>query len=143
MNKTLILNKIKEYKKFVSDKEFAICLGISPQNLAKWYERNTFDIDKVFTAIPELSAEWLLTGNGDMLKKASSVPIEEADSLDHKIQLLTQRLEMQEKTIEDKDNTIELLSSQLNDLRGQFENQLKAKDAQINSLLSILSNNRT
>lgn len=140
MNKTLILNEIKKLKKFTSDKEFAKSLGITPQNLAKWYERNTFDIDKVFISFPELSAEWLLTGKGDMLKKDNSIPIEEADSMDHEIQLLTQRLEMQDKAIEDKDNTIGLLTTQLEELRGQFDDQLKAKDAQINSLLAILAN---
>lgn len=139
MDKVLILNEIKKYKNFNSDKEFAIHIGISPQNLAKWYERNTFDIDKVFAAFPELSAEWLLTGNGTMIKKDLTVPIEEADSMDHEIQMLTQRLEMQVKAIEDKDNTIALLSQQLEDVNSQFHDQLKAKDAQINQLLSILS----
>lgn len=147
MDKTLILNQLKNLKKFASDKDFAQFIGISPQNLAKWYERNTFDIDKVFIAFPEVSAEWLLTGCGDMLKKQTTVPIEEADSLDYENQMLNQRIEMQDKAIEDKDNMIELLSTQLEELRGQFEDQLKAKDAQISakdnqisSLLNILAN---
>lgn len=68
MDKVLILKEIKKWKGFASDKEFADNMGISPQNLAKWYERNTFDVDKVFASFPELSAEWLLSGNGNMIK---------------------------------------------------------------------------
>ncbi len=100
-------------------------------------------IAQILHTYPEISGDWLLTGNGDILKKQTTVPIEDADSLDHENQMLNQRIEMLEKTIEEKDNTIELLSNQLEDLRGQFDNQLKAKDAQINSLLSILANNKT
>lgn len=85
---------------------------------------------------PNLNIAWLLTGIGAM----NIVQIEEADCMDHEVQLLTQRLEMQDKTIEDKENTIGLLTTQLEELRGQFDDQLKAKDTQINSLLAILAN---
>ena len=47
--------------------EFAKMLGISNQNLNIWYTRDNFDIEKVFKACPGISAEWLLTGEGEML----------------------------------------------------------------------------
>lgn len=72
MDKSLILNEIKKYKKFRTDKEFADYIGISPQGLSKWYERNFYDIDKLSTTFPEISAEWLLRGEGNMLKTTSS-----------------------------------------------------------------------
>lgn len=72
MDKTLILNEIKKYKNFRTDKEYADYLGISPQGLSKWYERNFYDIDKLSTVFPEISAEWLLRGEGNMLKTTSS-----------------------------------------------------------------------
>lgn len=97
-------------------------------------------IAQILYTYPDISGDWLLTGNGDILKKKTTVPIEEADSLDYENQMLNQRIEMLEKSIEEKDNIIGLLSSQLDDLRGQFEDQLKSKDAQISSLLNILAN---
>ena len=68
MDKTLILNELKRYKNFRTDKEFADFMGITPQSLAKWYERNFYDIEKLSIIFPEVSAEWLLRGEGDMLR---------------------------------------------------------------------------
>jgi hypothetical protein len=70
MNKSEILSAIQQYKGFKSDKAFAQALGITPQAFSKWRERNAFDFDKVHSAFPELSVEWLVTGQGDMLKSA-------------------------------------------------------------------------
>lgn len=70
MDKALILNILKNYKNFRTNKQFAEFLDISPQNLSKWYERNTFDIDRLFTKFPEVSLNWLMTGEGDMLQKS-------------------------------------------------------------------------
>lgn len=69
MGKLLIINKIIEYKKFKSDAEFARFLDITPQNLSKWKQRNTYDIELLYTKCPELNPEWLLTGRGPMLKE--------------------------------------------------------------------------
>lgn len=73
MDKSLILNKIKEYKKFTSDAEFARFLGIPAQNLSKWKARNTYDTELLYTKCIELNPEWLLTGQGEMLKNTTSV----------------------------------------------------------------------
>lgn len=68
MNKVLILNKLRDYKNFNSEAEFARFLDITPQNLSKWRERNTYKIDILSTKYPEVNTEWLLTGEGEMLK---------------------------------------------------------------------------
>lgn len=69
VDKKKILNEIKEYKKFKSNADFARFLGITPQGLATWYARNTFKVNKIANAIPELNYSWLLTGEGPMLKE--------------------------------------------------------------------------
>ena len=48
--------------------EFAKMLGISRQHLNVWYNRKYFDIEKVFNACHGVSAEWLITGKGTMIK---------------------------------------------------------------------------
>lgn len=68
VDRTLILNKIMEYKGFQTKAAFAEFLGISTQNLSAWYKRNTFDENKIVNAIPELKTSWLLTGEGEMLR---------------------------------------------------------------------------
>lgn len=68
MDKRLMLNEIKKYYKFKSDAEFAMHLGITPQNLSNWKARNTFDAELIYTKCEELNPKWLLTGKGEMLK---------------------------------------------------------------------------
>lgn len=72
MDKALILNKIKEHKNFKSDADFARFLEIPAQNLSKWKARNTYDIEVLYTKCPELNPEWLLTGEGEMLKSENN-----------------------------------------------------------------------
>ena len=51
--------------------EFARMIGVSPQAINTWISRNTFDIDIVYAKCINISPEWLLTGNGPMLKISS------------------------------------------------------------------------
>lgn len=78
MDKVLILNSIKEYLNLRYDKDFADFLGIKTTTLAMWYKRNTYDIELLFKKCEFISATWLLTGKGSMLKseneKNSEVP---------------------------------------------------------------------
>lgn len=71
MDKVLVLNKIRKYKEFKSDADFARFLEIPAQNLSKWKARNTYDIELLYTKCPEINPEWLLTGQGPMLKEDS------------------------------------------------------------------------
>ncbi|WP_312139469.1 helix-turn-helix domain-containing protein [Sphingobacterium sp.] len=66
-DKSLILREIKSYYEFKSDAEFARFLGIKPNSLANWYTRNTMDYELVFSKCEEIDANWLFTGEGDML----------------------------------------------------------------------------
>ena len=51
--------------------QFAKRLGISAQGLSTWIKRNTFDLELIFSKCELSNSEWLLTGNGSMLKKSS------------------------------------------------------------------------
>lgn len=69
MDKSLIINRIKEHYGFKSDSEFARYLEISAQVLSNWKARNTYDALLIYTKCVEINPEWLLTGKGNMLKK--------------------------------------------------------------------------
>lgn len=47
--------------------KFAALVGISPQLLNSWVLRGIYDAEAIFHACEGLSAQWLLTGEGDML----------------------------------------------------------------------------
>jgi len=49
--------------------QFANKIGVTPQTISTWISRNTFDMERIFALCEGVSAEWLFTGNGPMLKK--------------------------------------------------------------------------
>ncbi|SJN51569.1 hypothetical protein FM120_31330 [Sphingobacterium faecium PCAi_F2.5] len=69
MDKSLILNDIKNHYGFKTKEDFANFLGIAPTTLSSWARRNSFDIDLVYAKCTEIDANWLITGKGEMLKK--------------------------------------------------------------------------
>lgn len=47
---------------------FAKKLGISPQTINSWIIRNSYNVDLIYSKCNEVSSDWLLTGNGNMLR---------------------------------------------------------------------------
>jgi hypothetical protein len=80
MDKSLILNNIKDYLNIRFDKDFADYLGIKTTTLAMWYKRNTYDVELLFNKCEFLSAEFLLAGTGSMLKSDSGSIKEPAEN---------------------------------------------------------------
>lgn len=67
-DKSLILNRIKLHYGFKTDAQFAKFLGIKPNSLSNWYSRNTMDYELIFSKCDEIDANWLFTGEGEMIK---------------------------------------------------------------------------
>ena len=76
-----ILERIVEHYGIESQAEFARRLGTSPQNLNSWLARGTYNVELLAVSFPELSGDWLLTGEEPMLKKdrVPAVPQEVTD----------------------------------------------------------------
>ena len=66
IDKTLILNKIKDTYGYVKDRDFANFLGISPQTLSSWLRRGSFDIALLYAKCVDISPEFLITGAGSV-----------------------------------------------------------------------------
>lgn len=54
--------------------QFASLLGIRPQTINSWISRDTFDTELIYAKCVGVSADWLLTGEGDMLKEQREKP---------------------------------------------------------------------
>lgn len=52
--------------------DFARMLGIKPQTINSWLSRDSYDIDLIYSICENLSADWLLTGEGKMLLDEST-----------------------------------------------------------------------
>ncbi len=69
MNKTLILNELINHFSNGSKSNFAKKIEVSPQMITNWLNRNTFDLERVYTKCENVNPNWLLTGKGSMLKE--------------------------------------------------------------------------
>ena len=67
----LILNEIKNALGYVTDDQLATAIGITKANLSQWRRRNSMDVNKVATALPAVSANYLLRGEGPVLGKSA------------------------------------------------------------------------
>ena len=130
MDKALVLNKIIEYKMFKSDAEFARFLDITPQNLSKWKQRNTYDTELIYTKCPELNPEWLLTGQGSMLKVDAKTNISQTITGDSNIQSGNNT-----SITGDCKGKIEELQKQLE----EYKKQLREKENQVSQLINTVT----
>lgn len=70
--KDMVLALIEHYSNG-NKAQFASLLGITPQGLSTWIKRETFDIELVFSKCEGISAQWLLTGKGDMFENNNQI----------------------------------------------------------------------
>ena len=72
MNKKDMILALIEHYSDGNKAQFANLLGITPQGLSTWIKRETFDIELIYSKCEHISADWLLTGEGNMLKTNTS-----------------------------------------------------------------------
>ena len=74
MDKSFIINQIKLHLGIKTDSEFAEFLGVKQPTVSTWRKRNTIDYDLIITKCNDIDANWLLTGEGEMLKSDNNTP---------------------------------------------------------------------
>lgn len=70
-----IVERIIKHYGIESMADFARRLGISPQNVNSWRTRGTYNVELLAVTFPELSGDWLLTGEEPMLKADRRLPV--------------------------------------------------------------------
>lgn len=72
MDKTLMLEQLINHYTDGSKAKFAAMIGIKPQLLSNWLKRNTFDAELLYKGCKNISADWLLSEDGDMIRDKQS-----------------------------------------------------------------------
>lgn len=99
MNKKDQVNALISYFSNGNKTAFASKLGLRPQSINNWIARNTFDADLIFSKCDGISAEWLLTGEGDMLVSESEDKNKNSVTERSHIQELIQIIQNQAKAL--------------------------------------------
>ena len=68
MNKTLMLEQLINHYTDGNKASFAAMIGIKPQLLSNWLKRSTFDAELLYKGCKNISADWLLSEEGDMIR---------------------------------------------------------------------------
>ena len=52
-------------------------LGVADSTISTWLKRDTYDLELLFAKCENISAEWLITGEGDMIVSKSLADVTE------------------------------------------------------------------
>lgn len=73
MNKKERLEAIIGYYSNGKNSIFAKLIGVAPSTISSWLSRDTLDYDLIFAKCENISPEWLLSGQGSMLKDTNFI----------------------------------------------------------------------
>lgn len=69
MDKRRMLEELIDHYAEGNKAKFARMLEVSPQTVSTWISRESFDAELIYTKCEGISGDWLLSGEGPMLKK--------------------------------------------------------------------------
>lgn len=117
-----MIQRLKEFIKYskITERAFAIKCGIA-QNTFNYYMNGQRKIsyeavEKILKSFPDLSAEWLIRGHGDMLLSQSGNPDKQLERMNKLIDTITTL----QDTINAKTQTIEILTNKIKELELQL-----------------------
>lgn len=70
MDRVTMLEELINHFTGGNKSQFANMLGIKPQTINTWENRNTFDAELIYSRCETISGDWLLSGQGEMLKSS-------------------------------------------------------------------------
>lgn len=132
-SKQLIINRLKEACNITKDTELARLLGISKSTLSNWVSRDSMDYDKVFALCEHINIDWLLTGQGNMLRNTEhfqDLPTNQPQNPDI-ISLLKEQLEKKQEKIEEQAIEIGMLRERLKLIEEERKLFEDAEDADV------------
>lgn len=134
-----MLDEIKAFYDFPTDADFAKHLGITPQVLSNWRNRNSFDAELLYKKCPDLNPSWLLCGEvpmvnpqnkyDSMIKEGRSPYIlrKKINYLEREIKVLSKADKIMNESGNQIKQAIKLLSEQLQSIEEDLQNILKEK----------------
>lgn len=128
-----IIERIESIIKFkeLNKRQFYLQTGLSNGFLDKVKSIGSDKIEIILNTFPGVNPEWLITGKGDMLKKASNVSI--VSEPDAEYQKKCNSCLEKERIIAQQDVTIEVLRQSLAIMKDRIEDLQVDRDKKRNS----------
>lgn len=135
-----IMQRIKLACNFRMDKELAEALGMAQASISTWYKRDYVDLNLIAELLPDLSLDYIVTGEGPQLrdlrkvgqeienkenegtKALADVLKEELRKKDEMLAYLNQKLEEKEKQLQDAHDKMVEMSVQTTNLIQKLAN---------------------
>ena len=73
MDKRLMLEQLINYYTDGNKTRFAEQIGVKPQTINSWLTRNSYDAELIYSKCVNVSADWLLSGEGSMIKNDNTI----------------------------------------------------------------------
>lgn len=68
MSKKSRLEQLIQYYTNGNKSKFAAMIGVTPQGISSWLARDMYDVELLYSRCENVSGEWLLSGEGNMLR---------------------------------------------------------------------------
>lgn len=117
MDKREMLEQLINYYTDGNKAKFAAQVGIKPQLVSTWLSRGTYDAEVLYAGCPGVSGDWLLSGEGEMLK-------DKQNDMKNTNPLTDSEREFYHEQIN-------FLNGRLKELEGELLNQLREKKANV------------
>lgn len=95
MDKSEMLIRLIDHFSNGSKALFSKKLGISPQAVSSWISRKTFDNELIYAKCEGINPEWLLTGDGNMMKSQNESNHPQDIRILHKPKIAEKRIDQQ------------------------------------------------
>jgi len=114
----VILQRLKLACNFKMDKEVAEALNLAQASISTWYKREYADLNMIAEHIPDISLDYLVTGEGpkerDLRKAGLAAENKENDSVKMLLDVLQEQLKQKDALISD-------LNQKLNEKERQLQ----------------------
>lgn len=117
MNKKDRLEAIIGYYSDGKPSLFAKYIGVAPSTISSWLSRDTMDYDLLFAKCENISAEWLLSGQGDMISQSAKRRPPKAVDVPPESSILADMIREKDAKITEQAETIGALKEQIKQLQ--------------------------
>ena len=104
MSKKEMLERLISYYTDGNKARFAAMIGVKPQTVSAWLARDTFDVEVIYANCEGISGDWLLSGQGEMIRKNNPTTGDDGR--------LIEKVALLEKLLAEKERVIMLLMDQ-------------------------------